>query len=146
MPLIWPLILKLTRRAKIVCVKYFVPLNEKQFLVSAIGWKYPDFWIDERHSLVPSREKMATEPCPLYYDLIKADKQSRFVRPIGEWNKGRIVVRPDNTVEHYINGLKVVEYTRGSEAYRELVADSKYKVWENFGEAGRGPYPFTGSW
>src|SRR5690606_33330965 len=72
------------------------------------------------------------------YDLIRADKQVRFVRPPGEWNRGRIVVYPDNRVEHYLNGVRVVEYIRGSKSYRDLVAISKYKVWENFGEAPEG--------
>lgn len=116
-------------------VKYFVTLNENNS-GSAIGLEY-QILDDERHPDA-KQGKDGNRTLASLYDLIKADKQSRFVRPIGEWNKGRIVVRPDNTVEHYINGLKVVEYTRGSEAYRELVADSKYKVWENFGEAEEG--------
>jgi hypothetical protein len=31
------------------------------------------------------------------------------VRPVGEWNSGRIVLR-DKAVEHWLNGVKVVEY------------------------------------
>ena len=72
------------------------------------------------------------------YDLITAQKQPRFVRPIGEWNKGRVVVYPDNHVEHYLNGVKVLEYVRGSQEFRDLVAISKYKIWHNFGEAKQG--------
>ncbi|MBD3626922.1 DUF1080 domain-containing protein [Cyclobacterium sp.] len=116
-------------------VKYFVTLNENNS-GSAIGLEY-QVLDDERHPDA-KQGKDGNRTLASLYDLIKADKQSRFVRPIGEWNKGRIVVHPDNTVEHYINGLKVVEYTRGSDAYRDLVADSKYKVWENFGEAEEG--------
>jgi len=72
------------------------------------------------------------------YDLIPAQKQERFIHPIGKWNVGRIVVYPNNHVEHYLNGIKVLEYERGSKEFRDLVAISKYVVWKNFGEAKQG--------
>lgn len=73
------------------------------------------------------------------YDLIPADKQERFTRPAGEWNIGRIVVYPDNRVEHWLNGVKVVEYVRGSAIYKALVARSKYAGFENFGMIKEAP-------
>ena len=60
------------------------------------------------------------------------------MKPIGEWNRGRVVAYPDNRVEHYLNGVVVLSYVRGSEEYRALVAGSKYKDWVNFGEAEKG--------
>ncbi len=75
------------------------------------------------------------------YDLIPADKEghrSRAVKKIGDWNKGRVVVYPDNRVVHFLNGFKVVEYTRGDKIYQALVARSKYKDWEGFGMAAKG--------
>lgn len=73
------------------------------------------------------------------YDLIPADKQERFTKPAGEWNIGRIVVYPDNRVEHWLNGMKVVEYVRGSNIYKALVARSKYKEFDQFGMVKEAP-------
>lgn len=73
------------------------------------------------------------------YDLIPADKQERFTKPAGEWNIGRIVVYPDNRVEHWLNGIKVVEYVRGSNIYKALVARSKYAEFKDFGMVKEAP-------
>jgi hypothetical protein len=116
-------------------VKYFVTLQEKSE-GSAIGLEYQV--LDD--SLHPDAKMgiNGNRTLASLYDLIKAEKQSRFIRQPGEWNWGRVVVYPDNKVEHYLNGVKVLEYRRGSEEYRQLVANSKYKIWPNFGEAKEG--------
>jgi hypothetical protein len=116
-------------------LKYFVTLTEGNE-GSAIGLEY-QILDDERH---PDAKQgiEGNRTLASLYDLITAEKQDRFVKPIGEWNKGRVVVYPDNKVEHYLNGIKVLEYQRGSEEFRELVSGSKYKDWENFGEAEEG--------
>lgn len=57
---------------------------------------------------------------------------------VGEWQHARIVAHSDNRVEHWLNGVKVLEYTRGSREYRKLVANSKFKGYPLFGEAIRG--------
>src|SRR5690606_30971620 len=69
---------------------------------------------------------------------ITANKSPRGLKPVGEWNRGRLVVTPDNQVTHYLNGFKVLSYTRGSDEYHNLVERSKYKGWENFGLAEKG--------
>lgn len=73
------------------------------------------------------------------YDLIPAVKEGRFINKPGEWNRGRVVVSPDNTVQHWLNGRKVVEYKRGDAIYKALVARSKYAEYEGFGLAPKGP-------
>lgn len=73
------------------------------------------------------------------YDLIPANKESRFVKGANEWNRGRIVVYPCGTVQHWLNGRKVVEYKRGDAIYKALVARSKYATYEGFGMAEKGP-------
>ena len=69
------------------------------------------------------------------YDLIPP-QNVRF-NGVGEWNQARIVVRGQH-VEHWLNGLKTVEYERGTQMWRALVDHSKYVVWPRFGEAARG--------
>lgn len=116
-------------------VKYFVTLSENNS-GSAIGLEYQ--LLDD--SLHPDA-KMGREgnrTLASLYDLIKAQKNSRFIKQPGKWNQGRIIVYPNNHVEHYLNGVKVLAYERGSQSYRDLVAISKYKVWNNFGEAPKG--------
>lgn len=73
------------------------------------------------------------------YDLIKADKQERFTKPAGQWNIGRIVATPNNRIEHWLNGVKVVEYIHGSDEFKALVAKSKYAGFENFGMVKQTP-------
>lgn len=58
---------------------------------------------------------------------------------VGEWQHARIVARADGTVEHWLNGVMVVSYTRGSEDFRRRVAASKFKDVSKFGELTRGP-------
>ncbi|HXB28752.1 MAG TPA: DUF1080 domain-containing protein [Puia sp.] len=116
-------------------VKYFVTLKEKNE-GSAIGLEYQI--LDD--SLHPDAKlgRDGDRTMASLYDLIPAVKQARFIHPVGKWNTGRIIVYPNNHVEHYLNGIKVLEYERGSPAFRALVAVSKYKVWPNFGEAPEG--------
>ena len=77
------------------------------------------------------------------YDLIPADKMGArrgAIKKIGDWNQGRVVVYPNNHVEHYLNGFKVVEYDRNSNFFKSLVERSKFAVWgDKFGSAPKGP-------
>lgn len=74
--------------------------------------------------------------CGSLYDLVRAPDHKPS-RPVGEWNNGRIVV-DGNDVEHWLNGVKVVDLEKGSPEYRELVSKSKYKNIEGWGEFDRG--------
>lgn len=116
-------------------VKYFVTESEKN-AGSAIGLEY-QILDDEKH---PDAKQgvVGNRTLASLYDLIPSLKVSRGQHAIGEWNNGRIVVYPDNRVEHWLNGYKVVEYQRGTPIYQALVARSKYAQWENFGMAEKG--------
>ena len=57
------------------------------------------------------------------YDMIPAKPQNS--KPVGEWNKVKIVVK-NNKVQHYQNGVKVVEYTVGTPEWETLLQSSKF--------------------
>jgi alpha-3'-ketoglucosidase len=59
------------------------------------------------------------------------------VKPAGEWNTARVVVR-GNHVEHWLNGKKIVTYELGSVDWVKRVADSKFKQWPQYGKAPQG--------
>lgn len=59
------------------------------------------------------------------------------VRPVGEYNKVRLIVR-DANVEHWLNDQKIVEYTIGSDDWSDRVAASKFADWEHFARFRKG--------
>jgi hypothetical protein len=119
-------------------VKYFVTENEKN-QGAALGLEY-QILDDDKH---PDAKmgSIGNRTMASLYDLIPAlriGQQRREKFPVGEWNRGRIVVFPDGKVEHWINGWKVVEYQRGTQYFYALVAKSKYANYPNFGMAEKG--------
>lgn len=58
-------------------------------------------------------------------------------KPVGEWNEGRLLVR-GNHVEHWLNGVKVVEYEIGSADWEARVKASKFAKVANYGRMKRG--------
>jgi hypothetical protein len=57
--------------------------------------------------------------------------KNKKLKPVGEWNKVRIVVQ-DNQVVHWLNGVKVVEFELGSPQLNQLIARSKFKDMPRF--------------
>ena len=58
-------------------------------------------------------------------------------RPIGEWNEVRLVVDGAH-VEHWMNGVKLLEYELWSEDWNERVKASKFNKMPHYGLAKRG--------
>ena len=62
---------------------------------------------------------------------------SDAVKPVGEFNHARIIVDHGH-VQHWMNGVKVVEYELGSEDFKARVARSKFAKWPDFATASAG--------
>ncbi|MCZ6756440.1 MAG: DUF1080 domain-containing protein [Gemmatimonadetes bacterium] len=58
-------------------------------------------------------------------------------KPAGEWNEVRILVEGAH-VEHWLNGVMVVEYELWSPDWEQKVANSKFSEWPGYGRAKRG--------
>ena len=108
-------------------VKYFI----LEDLDSAIGHEY-QLIDDERHAdakVGPHRQTAAL------YDVLPA--ADRPTKPAGEWNTTRIVVR-GQTVEHWLNGKKVLQYELNSPDLNAAIAKSKFKSIDRFGKRQNG--------
>jgi len=123
-------------------IKYFVDPDLNTGAGSAIGCEF-QILDDERHP--DAKEGVAgNRTLASLYDLIEAnaflygqDNTQKRINGIGQWNRARIEVRGAK-VAHFLNGVKVIEYKRGTQMWKALVAYSKYKEWPAFGEAESG--------
>jgi hypothetical protein len=69
------------------------------------------------------------------YDLHPPSRDA--TRPIGTWNEARLLVRGAH-VEHWLNGVKVVEYELWTDDWERRVRDSKFRDYPRYGRARRG--------
>ena len=116
-------------------IKYYVDTELNKGEGSSIGLEF-QILDDERHPDAKLGNHEGSRTVGSLYDLIKAD-ENKHMNAIGEWNTAHIISK-QNKVEHWLNGVKVLEYERGSEAFLKLVEESKYKDWPNFGLLEKG--------
>ncbi|MGV8963774.1 MAG: 3-keto-disaccharide hydrolase [Candidatus Saccharimonadaceae bacterium] len=114
-------------------IKYFVDSDLNKGEGSAIGCEF-QILDDNKHP----DAKLGVEgnrTLGSLYDLIspKEDKPYRS----GFFNNAMVVVKGTH-VEHWLNGVKVVEYERNTQMWDALVNYSKYKDWSNFGNSTDG--------
>ncbi|THD66821.1 DUF1080 domain-containing protein [Robertkochia marina] len=117
-------------------IKYYVNTDLNKGPGSSIGLEY-QILDDALHPDATLGNHEGSRTLASLYDLIPADT-AKLVNPVGQWNTAHIVSK-DNHVEHWLNGMKVLEYERGSATFRKLVSESKYNIWPGFGEIPAGP-------
>lgn len=79
--------------------------------------------------LHPDGENPLTSAGALY-DLI-APAENKIVQPVGEFNHARLEVRGSH-VQHWMNGVKLLEYQLGSDHLNRLISKSKFAGFPNF--------------
>lgn len=115
-------------------ILYLVDLDLKKGPGSPVGYEYQI--LDDAVHPDATRGKDGDRTVASLYDLIPAAgtaDHTKPIHPVGGWNTARIVVNGVHA-EHWLNGVKVLEYDRDSPAFRELIAGSKFKVYPNFAE------------
>ena len=53
-------------------------------------------------------------------------------KPVGEWNTLHLIVNGAH-VEHWMNGEKLVEYELWTDEWKEMVAQTKFNEWKDYG-------------
>lgn len=71
------------------------------------------------------------------YDILPPNPNKPY-KGAGQWNTARIVAK-GNSVEHWLNGAKILQYERGSEAFKQAIAESKFKDTPGFATVTSSP-------
>ncbi|MEP1487509.1 MAG: DUF1080 domain-containing protein [Algibacter sp.] len=116
-------------------IKYYVDTEINKGPGSSIGLEF-QILDDALHPDAKLGNHDGSRTVSSLYDLIQADT-NKHMNAIGEWNSAHIISK-NNHVEHWLNGMKVLEYERGSEYFLKLVSESKYKKWPDFGVLEKG--------
>ena len=115
-------------------IKYFVDPSFNKAIGSPAGFEYQI--LDDAVHPDAKKGRDGNRTLASLYDLIPAAKD-KLVRPVGEWNTAHIIVRGAHG-EHWLNGVKVLEYDRLTPSFRQIVAESKFHSFPNFGELSDG--------
>jgi len=99
---------------------------------AALGFEY-QILDDDLH---PDAQNGPNRTAAALYDMI-APGEGKLLRPVGEFNDTRLVFRGGHG-EHWLNGVKVVEYDLGTDRFENLLAASKYEPIEGFADKRRG--------
>jgi 3-keto-disaccharide hydrolase len=98
-----------------------------------IYWSAPEYQLldDAAHPDGQSRLTSAGADYALY------PAPAGVVKPADQWNSTLIVVK-GNTVQHWMNGQKLLEYELGSPDWLAKVKASKFTEYPKYGTAARG--------
>ena len=99
---------------------------------AALGFEY-QVLDDDLH---PDAANGATRQAGALYDMIPPGA-GKVLRPVGQFNESRIIF-VNGHGEHWLNGVKVLEYDVGSPRFNDLLAASKYASIPGFADRRAG--------
>lgn len=73
------------------------------------------------------------------YDLIACPPS--YIKPTGEWNNAEIIFEK-GVLTFILNGNKAISVTHGSEEWKTLIKDSKFRTMRDFAKATTGKIAF----
>lgn len=102
----------------------------------AIYWSGPEFQIlDNVNHPDATQGVNGNRKSASLYDLIPAQPQN--TNPFGEWNSVRIVSNGP-VIEHWQNGEKVLEFERWTQEWFDMLHNSKFNCYPEFGAIRNG--------
>lgn len=82
-----------------------------------------------------SDNKKANHLAGSLYDMKAPSKD--VAKPAGEWNKVKLR-KKDGHLTFWLNGTKIVDTQMGSEEWKTMIANSKFKTWTDFAAYPKG--------
>lgn len=114
-------------------IKYFIDTEANKGALASIGCEYQI--LDDRNHPDAKAGISGNRTLAGLYDLITP--KNKRDNGADAWNRATIIVN-GNKIQHWLNGQMTVEYERGNQAWKDLVATSKFKTSPGFGEVQEG--------
>lgn len=106
--------------------------NGIKYWVTKVGGKE---WLGIEYQMIddfkhPDGKRGGSHNTGSIYDIFDSAKD-KVLKPIGEWNHSRVVVK-DGKIEHYLNGKLCSSADTKTDEWKEHIAQSKFKTKEGF--------------
>ena len=113
-------------------IKYFFTNYEKG---GNLGFEYQV--LDDNVNADAKEGHNGNRRCSSFYDMLPASADKKL-NPVGEWNSALIICKGKH-VEHWLNGVKILEFERGSNVFMDALKQSKFSnTVPVFGEVTKG--------
>lgn len=122
-------------------VIYFARKREKM-TNPLYGGDDGSMWVGHEYQIIDPAGYSKSKPNEMtasFYQIVAP--KGAVQKPVDEFNSSRIVVLGDH-VQHWLNGVKVLEYTLGGEEILKKISESKYRDVRKFGKKVVTPIKF----